>query len=74
MEIVKDNIPKRLLELTKVIFTEQLGLNLRNNIAHGLCDIRDFDKNDAYLVFAMLILSTTFDWISYQQKVFILTS
>lgn len=68
MQIVKDNIPKRLLEMTKVVFTEQLGLNLRNNIAHGLCEIRDFEKNDAYIVLGMLILITRFDWIDYQRE------
>ncbi len=69
LEIVKENVPKKLIELTRVIFVDQLGLNLRNNIAHGLCEIKDFDRNGAYIILTMLILITRFDWIEYQQQI-----
>jgi len=67
MKVVKEIIPKRLMELSKVTLTEQLGMNLRNNIAYGLCDVRDFNKNEAYIVFTMLILITSYDGIDYMQ-------
>ena len=51
--------------MSEVIFTDELGLNLRNNIAHGLCEREDFDKNTAYLVFMMLLMITRFDWVAY---------
>lgn len=67
-DMVKNNVPARLIELSEVIFTDQLGLNLRNNIAHGLCEKEDFNKNTAYIIFQMLILITTFDWIANNGK------
>jgi hypothetical protein len=63
-DTVRDNVPVTLLELSEVIFTEKNGLNLRNKIAHGLCEKDDFDKNTAYIVLLMLILVTAFDWIA----------
>ena len=61
---VKNNISLNLIEMSEVIFTEQLGLNLRNNIAHGLCEKEDFDKNTAHIVLQMSILITRFDWVA----------
>lgn len=64
-EMVKEYMPKCLVDMSEVIFTDELGLNLRNNIAHGLCEREDFDKNTAYLVFMMLLMITRFDWVAY---------
>lgn len=64
-EMVKEYMPKSLVDMSEVIFTDDFGLNLRNNIAHGLCEKEDFDKNTAYLVFMMLLMITRFDWVAY---------
>lgn len=63
-EMVKNNLPAIIVEMSEIIFTDQLGLNLRNNIAHGLCEKEDFNKNTSYIVFQMLIIITCFDWIA----------
>ena len=63
-EMVKKNLPAIIVEMSEIIFTDQLGLNLRNNIAHGLCEKEDFNKNTSYIVFQMLIIITCFDWIA----------
>jgi len=64
-EMVKEYMPQSLIDMSEVVFTDELGLNLRNNIAHGLCEKEAFDKNTAYLVFMMLLMITRFDWVAY---------
>lgn len=63
--MVKEYMPQSLIDMSEVVFTDELGLNLRNNIAHGLCEKEDFNKNTAYLVFMMLLMITRFDWVAY---------
>ena len=63
--MVKEYLPQSLIDMSEVVFTDELGLNLRNNIAHGLCEKEDFNKNTAYLVFMMLLMITRFDWVAY---------
>lgn len=65
-DMVKEYMPQSLIDMSEVVFTDELGLNLRNNIAHGLCEKEDFDKNTAYLVFMMLLMITRFDWVAYE--------
>ncbi|MBX9230812.1 DUF4209 domain-containing protein [Coprococcus catus] len=48
---------------------EQLGKNLRNNIAHGLSDIKAFRKNNCLMVVYLFWLITAIKWVFPSESV-----
>jgi hypothetical protein len=44
IENINKFIDENLIFELKALLTEQLGLNLRNGVAHGLCNINEFDS------------------------------
>lgn len=66
-EIVKSNIPEILLDIIKYVMVEDVGFNLRNNIAHGLTDLQSFNETMANIVLFLILSITKFDWLKYNE-------
>lgn len=44
------------------VMVEQLGKNLRNNIAHGLSGMKTFNKNNCLIVLYLFWMITAIKW------------
>jgi hypothetical protein len=51
-----------LLCMIEYVMVEQLGKNLRNNVAHGLADINAFSKTNCLIILYMFCLMTAIRW------------
>ena len=61
-QYVKDTIESDLLFMIDFVMVNQLGKNLRNNIAHGLLDIKQFNKTNCLIVIYLFFLITAIRW------------
>lgn len=62
-DFVKETLDENLLFMIEFVMVEQLGKNLRNNIAHGLSDIKTFRKNNCLIVIYLFWLITAIKWV-----------
>lgn len=62
-DFVRESLDENLLFMIEFVMVEQLGKNLRNNIAHGLSDIKAFRKNNCLIVVYLFWLITDIKWI-----------
>lgn len=60
---VRESLDENLLFMIEFVMVEQLGKNLRNNIAHGLSDIKAFRKNNCLIVVYLFWLITAIKWV-----------
>jgi len=58
-DFVKETIDTNLLFMIEYVMVEQLGKNLRNNIAHGLSDIKTFRKSNCLIVIYLFWMITS---------------
>lgn len=56
-DFVRESLDKNLLFMIEFVMVEQLGKNLRNNIAHGLSDIKAFRKNNCLMVLYLFLVN-----------------
>lgn len=61
-QYVKDTIESDLIFMIDFVMVNQLGKNLRNNIAHGLLDIKQFNKTNCIIVIYLFFLITAIRW------------
>jgi len=61
-DFVKETIDVDLLFMIEFVMIEQLGKNLRNNIAHGLSDIKTFRKTNCLIVIYLFWMITSIKW------------
>lgn len=61
-DFVQNSLDKNLLFMIEFVMVEQLGKNLRNNIAHGLSDIKAFRKNNCFIVIYLFWMITSIKW------------
>ena len=66
-EYVKRLTPPVLLDMISITMVNQLGLNLRNDIAHGICEEKDYSKTNCGISLLILVLITMFNWIKYAE-------
>jgi len=59
---VVDIINSDMLFMIEFIMVEQLGKNLRNNIAHGLADLKTFSKTNGLIMIYLFFLITSIKW------------
>lgn len=59
---VKDAIEPNLLFMIEFIMVDQLGYNLRNNIAHGLLELSTFRKATCLMVIYLFLIVTSIRW------------
>ena len=62
-DFVREYLDENLLFMIEFVMVEQLGKNLRNNIAHGLSDIKAFRKNNCLIVVYLFWLITDIKWV-----------
>ena len=62
-DFVRESLDDNLLFMIEFVMVEQLGKNLRNNIAHGLSDIKAFRKNNCLIVVYLFWLITDINWV-----------
>lgn len=60
---------ENLLFMIEFVMVEQLGKNLRNNIVHGLSDIKAFRKNNCLMVVYLFWLMTAIKWVFPSESV-----
>ena len=61
-DFVKDNIDSDTLFLIKYVMVDNLGYNLRNDIAHGLAGADKFSRNVANIVLFLYFILTNLCW------------
>jgi hypothetical protein len=61
-DFVKDALDENLLFMIDFVMVDQLGKNLRNNIAHGLSDIKTFRKSNCLVVIYLFWMITAIKW------------
>lgn len=59
---VKETINSDILYMIEFVMVDQLGKNLRNNIAHGLAGIDTFSKTNCLIVIHLFFLITKNKW------------
>lgn len=59
---VKRNIDEDFLKMIEFVLVDEVGYNLRNNIAHGLSTMRDFKRDYAHTIVYMYFVLTTYHW------------
>lgn len=59
---VKETIDPNILYMIEFVMVDQLGKNLRNNIAHGLAEIVTFNKTNCLIVIDLFFLITAIKW------------
>lgn len=62
-DFVREVLDENLLFMIEFVMVEQLGKNLRNNIAHGLSDIKVFRKNNCLMVVYLFCMITAIKWV-----------
>ena len=45
-----------------MLLVDELGLNLRNDVAHGLSKLRDFNEVNANVVLYLFFMLIKFEW------------
>lgn len=68
-DFVRESLDENLLFMIEFVMVEQLGKNLRNNIAHGLSDIKAFRKNNCLMVVYLFWLITAIKWVFPSESV-----
>lgn len=68
-DFVRESLDENLLFMIEFVMVEQLGKNLRNNIAHGLSDIKVFRKNNCLMVVYLFWLITAIKWVFPSESV-----
>jgi hypothetical protein len=63
-DFVKTNIPENFRFFIKYIMVDELGYNLRNNIAHGIASLSEFTKDKCLIVIYAYFMLTLFGWKS----------
>lgn len=61
-DFVKKNIGEDFLKMIEFVLVDEVGHNLRNNIAHGLSTMRDFGRDYAHTIVYMYFVLTTYHW------------
>lgn len=61
-DFVEKNIEENFLFFIKYVMVEDIGYNLRNNIAHGLASLETFNSTNAYIVMYMFFMLTNLVW------------
>lgn len=61
-EFVKANIDEDFLFFIRFVMVEDIGYNLRNNIAHGLANLEIFNKRNALILIYLFFMLTNFEW------------
>ncbi|MFL0196241.1 DUF4209 domain-containing protein [Clostridium sp. WILCCON 0269] len=56
------SIENAITRIDELVMVEQLGKNLRNNIAHGLAGIDTFGKTNCLIVIYLFFLITATKW------------
>lgn len=51
----------------KYVLTEKAGMNLRNQVAHGLLDIYEYSLQNIVVVFSIILKLSKYDFINYQK-------
>lgn len=60
-EDVKSSLGDNIHKLIQIVMVEQSGLNLRNNIAHGLIDFASMTKSRCILVIFLFLILTRYE-------------
>ncbi len=63
-DFVKSNICDDLLFFISFVMLDDLGYNLRNNVAHGLSTLEQFNRVTALIVLYLFFLLTNLEWTS----------
>lgn len=63
-DFVKSNIPENFRFFIKYIMVDELGYNLRNNIAHGIARLSEFTQEKCLIVIYAYFILTLFGWDS----------
>ncbi|HHU6759932.1 DUF4209 domain-containing protein [Staphylococcus aureus] len=58
---VKSSFGNDIHKLIQIVMVEQSGLNLRNEIAHGLIEIRNVNYTKCILVIYLFLILTTYN-------------
>ncbi|SHH59691.1 DUF4209 domain-containing protein [Clostridium grantii] len=61
-DFVKDTISSDLLYMIEFVLVEQLGKNLRNNIAHGLIELKTLNKTNCLIMVYLFWMITAYKW------------
>ncbi len=61
-DFVRETLDNDFLFMVEFVMVEQLGKNLRNNIAHGLSSIKTFNKNNCLIVIYLFWMITAIKW------------
>lgn len=61
-DFVKDNIDSDIIFFIKYVMVDNLGYNLRNDIAHGLAGADKFSRNIANIVLCLYFILTDLCW------------
>lgn len=67
-DFVKINIEKNLYFLIKFVMVDEIGYNLRNNVAHGLANLANFNKLIALIIIYLYFQITLYGWKTTQEE------
>ncbi len=68
-DFVKNNIDNNLLYFIKFVMVDDLGYNLRNNIAHGLAGVGMFNYYVSLIVIYMFFMLTNYMWKTNEEEI-----
>lgn len=54
-EIIKETFTEELIEYFKLVLHDDLGLNIRNNLSHGIITVGECSENNSNIVFHILL-------------------
>lgn len=57
---IREALGEDIHKLIEIVMVEQSGLNLRNNVAHGLMGLSEFDENTNILVIYLFLILTRY--------------
>lgn len=61
-DFVVEKIGEDKVEFLRMLLVDELGLNLRNDVAHGLSKLRDFNEVNANVVLYLFFMLIKFEW------------
>lgn len=61
-DFVQEALNDDLIFMIEYVMVSQIGKNLRNNIAHGLCDERVFNRTNCLIVLYLFFVITNLKW------------
>ena len=61
-DFVQESLNDDLIFMIDYVMVSQIGKNLRNNIAHGLCDERVFNRTNCLIVLYLFFVITNLKW------------